>query len=220
MQELIRITEHNGQQVVSARDLHSFLGSKKDFSDWVKQRITKYGLENGVDFTTFQGKTPNGRPSTEYALTLDAAKELAMVEGNAKGKQARQYFIECEKQLRQNAIVTVPKSQSELILMIAQQNVLTEKRLCAIEEKVNEVAAKQIGTTTDYFSVAGFSSLRNQPIDIATASGLSKRCHTLCKELGYERHTIPDPRFGKVFIYPKTVLETVFNQHYPLMKRA
>lgn len=219
MQELIKITEQNGQQIVSARDLHQFLNSKKDFSDWIKMRINKYGLIDGVDFTTFQGKTSNGRPSTEYALTLDAAKELAMVEGNAKGKEARQYFIACEKKLRE-VVPVIPKSQSELILMIAQQNVLTEQRLTAIEEKVNEVAAKQIGSSTDYFSVAGYSSLRKQPIDNSKAASLSKRCWSMCQSLGYQRFTAHDPRFGSVWTYPREVLESVFNQHYPLMKRA
>ncbi len=45
-------------------------------------------------------KSDGGRPTTEYLLTIDAAKELAMVEGNEKGKIARRYFIHCEKQLK------------------------------------------------------------------------------------------------------------------------
>lgn len=102
--ELIKInTSEKGTQVVSARELHEFLECKKDFSDWIKHRIEKYDLMDGTDFTTFQGKSNGGRPSTEFALTIDTAKELAMVEGNAKGKQARKYFIECEKAAKQPA---------------------------------------------------------------------------------------------------------------------
>lgn len=214
--ELIKILDRDGVQVVSARDLHAFLESKKQFADWIKNRIQKYGLVEDEDFTTFH-QMVNRSKTTEYALTLDAAKELAMVEGNVKGKEARQYFIQCEKKLKE-AQPVLPKTQGELILMLAQQNVQTEKRLSIIESKVAEVIAKQKGSPTDYFSIAGFASLRDQPIDTNKASALSKRCWTLCKELGYDRHTVPDPRFGKVYIYPKTVLETVFNAHYPIYK--
>lgn len=94
--ELIKVTEHNGQQVVSARELHEFLESKQDFSNWIQNRIKKYGFVEGTDFTTFN-KIIERAKRIEYALTTGTAKEIAMVEGNDKGKQARQYFIACEK---------------------------------------------------------------------------------------------------------------------------
>lgn len=60
-------------------------------------------IEN-VDYVVFHNSMKNlegGRPQIEYALTIDAAKELSMVEGNEKGKQARRYFIACEKRLQE-----------------------------------------------------------------------------------------------------------------------
>jgi len=89
-------------QTVNARDLHAFLGVGKVFAAWIQERIEQYGFVQKRDFEVFSdsGKNPTGgRPSKEYAITLDMAKELAMVERNEKGKQARQYFIECEKRL-------------------------------------------------------------------------------------------------------------------------
>lgn len=74
--ELIKITEQNGQQAVSARDLHRFLESKQEFTNWIKNRIEKYGFIENQDFEVFDNfiKNPNGgRPLTEYALTLDTA---------------------------------------------------------------------------------------------------------------------------------------------------
>lgn len=105
MNELIKITTNeSGNQVVSARELHKFLESKQEFANWIKNRIDKYGFVENQDFEVFDNfiNNPNGgRPLKEYALTIDMAKELAMVEGNEKGKQARRYFIECERLAKQ-----------------------------------------------------------------------------------------------------------------------
>jgi len=87
-------------QTVNARDLHAFLQVGKDFSNWMKDRIEQYGFVENTDYVVFAeiGKNPQGgRPAKEYALTIDMAKELSMVERNEQGKKARQYFIECER---------------------------------------------------------------------------------------------------------------------------
>lgn len=93
----------NAVETVNARELHAFLGVNTKFSDWIKSRINEYDFVENQDFVSFSenSEKPNGgRPSQEYFITLDMAKELAMVERNEKGKQARRYFIECEKQLK------------------------------------------------------------------------------------------------------------------------
>ena len=79
------------QQTVNARELHAFLESKQDFSTWIKNRINEYGFLENQDFIIFTEnsvKIQRGRPSKEYQISLDMAKELAMVERNEKGKQA------------------------------------------------------------------------------------------------------------------------------------
>jgi len=93
----------NGEGAVSARELHAFLESKREFAHWIRDRIEKYGLVEGQDFTSHDEIVMREIGATrriEYALTIECAKELAMVEGNEKGRQARRYFIECEKKLR------------------------------------------------------------------------------------------------------------------------
>lgn len=100
MNELIKITEQNGKRAVNARELHQFLGVGKDFSSWIKERISKYGFIEDQDYSSFTeiGEREVGATvRKEYALSLDMAKELSMVENNEKGRQARKYFIECEK---------------------------------------------------------------------------------------------------------------------------
>lgn len=126
MNQLITITENNGNKVVSARELHTFLESKRDFSNWIQQRIEKYGLIENEDFEVFNNfvENPNGgRPLKEYALKIDTAKELAMVEANDKGKQARRYFIAIEKKATQPQPAMLDKElQHHTLLALLKQN--------------------------------------------------------------------------------------------------
>lgn len=95
---------HNeSTQLVDARTLHRFLEVDAHFKDWIARRIAEYDFQEGEDFCSFLSKSGGGRPRREYSITMDMAKELAMVERNDKGRQARRYFIECEKRLNQIA---------------------------------------------------------------------------------------------------------------------
>ena len=124
MNEIIPVVPStiNGQsvQTVDARALHGFLEVGNDFSTWIKNRIETYEFEQGKDFEVFlkaQDNPQGGRPAKDYAITLDMAKELAMVERTPKGKQARQYFIECERRLIRGdtaPIQSISKSEREL----------------------------------------------------------------------------------------------------------
>ncbi len=120
-------TNEQGSGVVSARDLYDFLQIRSKFADWIKNRIEKYGFVENQDFTTYSKILEKGRPEIDYALTLDTAKELAMVEGNEKGKQARQYFIECEKRLRQSQPPQISREQKIAEALMLAQGVLAEK---------------------------------------------------------------------------------------------
>jgi phage anti-repressor protein len=104
MNELIRISPQKigaeEIQAVDGRELHGFLEVQTDFCDWMLRRIKEYGFIGDIDFSSNLRKSPGGRPLKEYALSLDMAKELAMVEKTEKGRMARRYFIACEKQLK------------------------------------------------------------------------------------------------------------------------
>lgn len=113
MNPLIAITEQAVGDglvpTVDARELHAFLESGKDFTTWMRDRINQYGFAEGQDFvksevlSSPESGSAKARPQMRavYALTLDMAKELAMVERNWRGRQARKYFIECERRLRE-----------------------------------------------------------------------------------------------------------------------
>ena len=111
---LVPVYEDSQQKyVVNARELHGFLESGRQFANWIQERIEKYGFSDGADYTSFnkivKRGTGGGTTRTEYLLTLDSAKEIAMVENNEKGRQVRRYFIACEERLKEIAKHTYPK---------------------------------------------------------------------------------------------------------------
>ncbi|EJF85333.1 phage antirepressor Ant [Candidatus Bartonella washoeensis] len=121
MNTLIPILEQTvGQetvQTVNARELHTFLEITSKFADWIKNRIKECNFRENQDFIGFsKNLEKGGRPSIEYYLTLDMAKHLSMIERNDKGHEARQYFIKCERLLKQVATPQVDYSKPEALL--------------------------------------------------------------------------------------------------------
>lgn len=118
--------------LVNARDLHGFLEVGKDFSNWIRARLNEYGFVENLDYILFSpnlAKTP-GLRRKDYHLTLDTAKELAMVERNEKGRQIRRYFIECEKKLRNIQPVQAepqPQFTAEDIILLCYMQLWMEK---------------------------------------------------------------------------------------------
>lgn len=98
--ELLPIVVQEQHALVDASLLHRRLKSGTPFHTWIKRRIEEYDFINGQDFYTNLFKSSGGRPATGYMLTLDMAKELAMLERNEVGRNIRRYFIEKEKELR------------------------------------------------------------------------------------------------------------------------
>lgn len=96
MNELITINTEN--QTVSARDLHEKLNIGTRFNDWFS-RMCEYGFTEGTDFYSKMSKTPeqNGRPATDYEISIDMAKEICMIQRTPEGKRVRLYLIELEK---------------------------------------------------------------------------------------------------------------------------
>lgn len=180
MHELIKITEQNGQRVVSARELHQFLESKQQFADWIKNRIKDYGFVEGQDFEVFQNFMKNsegGRPTTEYALSLDMAKELSMVERNEKGKLARLYFIEMEKKAISHQQTAIGGGQ-EALSYGAKINALPRaKREKAIIDMVKEERFELICLIRQYMK-------RGDMAQVA-------------KELGYNPSSVQDVMLGR-----------------------
>lgn len=97
MNELIKINYESDRPTVLARDLHEFLEVETPFNKWFS-RMCEYGFTDGADFQTFLSESTGGRPATDAQLTIDMAKEICMLQRNERGKQARQYFLQLERE--------------------------------------------------------------------------------------------------------------------------
>jgi len=178
-------------QTTSARDLHAFLKVGKDFSSWMKARIEQFDFVENSDFVVIDVAPQNGGAGNrgarvEYALTLDMAKELSMVERNAQGKQARQYFIECERRA-----LAAPARPAELSRMdLIELAMAAERERIAAEGKVQKLE-HQVADQAP--AVAGFNL-------IASTKG------TLCitdaaKALQMKPHQLTDLLLDKKWMY-------------------
>ncbi len=119
---LIRVEQNEkGEYIVSARELHIFFCLSERFANWCN-RMFEYGFIENRDFTSVKSFTlvNNGakRVIDDYALTLDCAKHIAMLQRSDKGMQAREYFIDCEKKLVEiykNSVTTTPTTSQEVV---------------------------------------------------------------------------------------------------------
>lgn len=142
-------TTAKGTKVVLARELWEALGLKKDFSNWIKQRITSHKLIDKTDYycpeTVLNGVfnlegenlSQGGRPAKEYVLLLSVAKEIAMATMTAKGDEVRKYFLWCE-QVKDAALTVVHTNAPR----VSQTHLETARQLVAALETVMVMAPK------------------------------------------------------------------------------
>ena len=166
MQELIPLhsqtIDGNAVETVSARELHSFLESKQDFSNWIKNRIEQYDFVENQDFITLNKKIER-TVRIEYHITLDMAKELSMVERNEKGREARKYFIECEKKLKEQ---TAPQP----VRPIGETEDKLRTIILALEHTTLSDVAKETAIITSAETLTGVSIGHRPRIEQTTYS--------------------------------------------------
>ena len=171
------------KQTVNARELHAFLENRDHFSTWIKDRISQYGFVENQDFVIASGNSEairGGHNRLDYFLSLDMAKELSMVERNAKGKQARQYFIDCEK--RAHAVPQIPQTLSEALRLAAD---LADEKAALLEEQQRNAPkvafAEAVSHANDTILIRDLAKvLRQNGVDTG-----EKRLFARLREQGY-----------------------------------
>ena len=162
MENLIKIEERNGEQLVSGRDLHEFLEMKTKFKDWFP-RMCEYGFIENKDYIAVAQKraTAQGNETTytDYLMKISMAKELSMLQRNERGKQAREYFIKCEEAWNSEDMVLARA------LQIQNKKILGYKEhIEVLENKIKEDAprvsfAETIEKASDCILVREFSKI-------------------------------------------------------------
>ena len=178
------------QQTVDGRELHAFLENGDKFTSWISDRIDQFGFEENIDFVSFwenSEKPTGGRPHKVYALSLSMAKELSMVERNEKGKQARLYFIDCEKRAKQNLVDPSKLSKVDWIKMALeseQQREALEKKNIGLEKQIERDAPLvSFALGVSDYGDAVLIDIAAQNVDIKP-----KQYRQRIKELGWLRH--------------------------------
>ncbi|EGT4050449.1 antA/AntB antirepressor family protein [Clostridioides difficile] len=138
MNELINVEINENQEpIVNARELHEFLEVNSNYTTWFK-RMCEYGFTINEDFIPILEESTGGRPSENHAIKLDMAKEIAMIQRNEKGKQARQYFIKIEKDWNS------PEKVMARALIVANKTI--EQKNKELQEKskfINQIASSK-----------------------------------------------------------------------------
>lgn len=138
--ELIKIIEREGRQLVSGRELHEFLEIGTKYKDWFR-RMVEYGFEEEIDFIRVAQKRATNNlknPVTtviDHAISIDMAKEISMIQRTEKGKAARQYFINCEKKLKEVKKLT-PMELMELQFKALKEQ---EEKIAQVENRVDKL---------------------------------------------------------------------------------
>ena len=139
--------------MVDGRSLHEWLQVETPYQIWFP-RMCEYGFEENKDFCTFLYKTPSdigGRPSVNHNLSMDMAKEISMIQRTERGKQARQYFLECEKMAKAQRVANEERPADELDALfqaVSQMRKLRDEHRESVKriehmEKENEARREQ-----------------------------------------------------------------------------
>ena len=212
MQELVKINNEQGKQTVSARELYTFLEVSERFSNWF-ERQKQFGFIENQDFTSVKTLTVvnNGatRQLDDYALTLDCAKEISMVQRSEKGKEARLYFIECEKKLKEVA-TALPNFNDPYEAAIAWANEYKAKQeaLTELGEVKNQLENVTIALDAheNWLSILAVSIANN----INEKSLDWRKLKSKSAQMGYIIKTAPCPRFKMRNLYHIDVFRAVY----------
>ena len=188
MDALIKIeTDENMNNFVSGRELHIFLEVKTAYKDWFP-RMCAYGFVEGADFSSKMSESTGGRPGIDHLMTIDMAKQIAMIQRNEKGRQAREYFLQVEKSWNTPELVfaralQMANKKLELQkLVISEQKVVIEAKNKQLEEaKPKVVFADAVSDARNAILMRDLAKLiRQNGVDIG-----EKRLYKWMRENGY-----------------------------------
>lgn len=196
MNELIKINYESDRPTVLARDLHEFLEVETPFNKWFS-RMCEYGFTDGADFQTFLSESTGGRPATDAQITIDMAKEICMLQRNERGKQARQYFLQLEREWNS------PEAVMSRALRMAEERLERFKTINAnlsVQNAIMQPKAEYFDGLCDRESLTGVRE---------TAKLLGMKQNDFVKWLIYHKYIYRDKR-GRLMPYAEHVDSGLF----------
>lgn len=165
MNELLKVNYDNERITLSARELHEFLEIKTKYKDWFPRMCT-YGFDENVDYRAMAQKraTAQGNETTyvDHEITLDMAKEIAMIQRSEKGKEVRQYFLELERKWNSPEAVmnrALEYSRKQLKTLMDKNQVLVEENK---QMKPKAVFADAVATSESSILIGQLAKLIKQ----------------------------------------------------------
>ena len=139
--ELVPVYETStGEKVVYGSELHEVLGVRTPYKDWSTRRLNDIDAVENEDFEAAQICAPSGQTKKDHIIKLDAAKEMAMLERNEKGKQVRRYFIRVEKKYKAASLATQELSpQLQVMINLEIEQKRQAEKLEHVEERIESI---------------------------------------------------------------------------------
>jgi anti-repressor protein len=188
----ITLTIHDRRLGVDLRELHANLESGRDFPTWARANLAEF-IE-GHDFEVFptSGEKSSGRPRIDYAVSVECAKHIAMMERTERGREIRAYFIKCERLLHSGPALPGNFIEALEALVIAEK----EKATLALENA-------ELKPKADFHDAVTASDDVTKMAVAAQVLGLPFGANTLFQRLrnkgvlisGGDRHNLPKQRY-------------------------
>lgn len=208
--------DENG--MTTASRLYEFLNlSSSNYSKWCKTNITENPFaEENIDFIRFVVKYESGvgiKEREDFKLTAHFAKKLSCKGNGERAEQAREYFSKLDdnaKELVQELNDLSPELQLLIRMELKQKQ--QDKEMLSMKESMKRLEAKVTTHNEDYYTIAGYASLRGLNVDISKANMLGRKAGKLSREYGYDIGTAKDVRFGTVNTYHVDILKEIFKK--------
>ena len=200
------------EQTLDSREVAEMVEKKhynliRDIKGYVDE-LTELKIEFSDFFRESTYKDSTGRTLPRYDITKKGCEFIAHKLTGIKGTKFTALYInrfhDMEEQLK-------PKSSAEMLLMYAQQFYEQEQRLQSVEHNIKQLEAKIITHDENYYTIAGYASLRGIKVDVNRANMYGRKASKLSKEYEYDVTKTQDPRFGTVNMYHVDILKDIFS---------
>ena len=220
MTEMLKVFETNdGSKAVSARELHEQLGVGRRFTTWIQSKIEKYGFTEDVDYAVLKfdldgnllkdtaPRIGNGQYTMEYVLSLDCAKEIAMVENNETGRQIRKYLIRIENDYWKKGLGSI-SLMTDVMTKLSESVAELAKSVAKIDERISNLEQKSLPEGKEYLTVGEYGMRIRMSIPVGKAIEYGKLCTAYCRNNNIEMRKVQDSRYVNALnSYPVDVLK-------------